>query len=237
MAQIDIVNLIVVALAIAVAAAVPALLPRLPAPGVVLEIVIGVLAGPQVLGLVHPGATLNFLASFGLGILFLMAGFEMEPGVLRGRPIRNALMGWAISLAIALIAAGLLANAGLARAPVLTALALGTTTLGALMPVLRDDGVLGPPYGPLVLAAGAVGEAGPVIGLSLVLAGGRAPLEALVMVVFAAGAVGAVIGAARASGGHFAGIVQRTMRSSGQLPTRLAICVLILLIVLSEQLD
>src|SRR4051794_17754073 len=143
MAQIDIVNLIVVALAIAVAAAVPALLPRLPAPGVVLEIVIGVLAGPQVLGLVHPGVTLNFLASFGLGILFLMAGFEMEPGVLRGRPIRNAVMGWAISLAIALVAAGLLANAGLAPPPGLTAPAPGPPTPGAPMPGPPDAGGLG----------------------------------------------------------------------------------------------
>src|SRR5271166_1938191 len=120
-------NLIAVAITMAIAAGIPALLPRLPLPGVVLEIVLGVIIGPQVLGLVHPGITLNFMADFGLGMLFLMAGFEMDPAVLQGRPIRNATVGWVMSAVIALGAATLLYETGLARAPILTALALATT--------------------------------------------------------------------------------------------------------------
>jgi Kef-type K+ transport system membrane component KefB len=89
----------------------------------------------------------------------------------------------------------------------------------------------------MVLAAGALGEAAPVIVLSLVLAQGRAPLQAMIMLAFAAGATGAVILAARASGGYLATIVARTMGTSGQLPMRLAICVLILAVVLSDQLQ
>jgi len=230
-------NLIAVAITIAIAAGIPALLPRLPLPGVVLEIVLGVIIGPQVLRLVHPGVTLNFLANFGLGMLFLMAGFEMEPAVLRGRPIRNALAGWALTAVIALGAAILLTRAGLASGWLLTGLALTTTTIGALLPMLRDAGLLSPPYGPMVLAAGAIGEAFPVIALSLVLGQGRAPLQALIMLAFAAGAAGAVILAARASGGYLATIVERTMGTSGQLPMRLAICALILMVVLSDQLQ
>jgi hypothetical protein len=64
------VNLIAVAAAMAVAAAIPAVLPRLPLPGVVLEIVIGAIIDPQVLGSVRPGAALNFPADFGFGMLF-----------------------------------------------------------------------------------------------------------------------------------------------------------------------
>src|SRR5271166_3230739 len=94
-------NLIAVAITIAIAAGIPALLPRLPLPGVVLEIVLGVIIGPQVLGLVHPHVTLNFLANFGLGMLFLMAGFEVDPAILKGRPLRNAVWGWALTLIIA----------------------------------------------------------------------------------------------------------------------------------------
>jgi hypothetical protein len=60
MENVNIVNLIAVVVATAVAAAIPALLPRLPLPGVVLEIVIGAIIGPQVLGLVHPGATMSY---------------------------------------------------------------------------------------------------------------------------------------------------------------------------------
>ena len=166
MQQVSTQTLILVALAMAIAAGIPALLPRLPLPGVVIEIVLGAVIGPQVLGLVHPGTTLNFLADFGLAMLFLMAGFEMDPAVLRGRPISNALAGWVISAVIALGAATLLFEAGLARTPILTALALSTTAIGALMPMLRDDRLLGPPYGPMVLAAGAIGEAAPVVALS-----------------------------------------------------------------------
>jgi Kef-type K+ transport system membrane component KefB len=108
MEHVDITNLIVVAVEMAVTACIPALLPRLPVPGVVLEIVIGVIVGPQVLGWVHPGLTMNFLADFGLTMLFLMAGFEIDPNVLRGAPIRNAIAGWVISAALALTAATLL---------------------------------------------------------------------------------------------------------------------------------
>jgi hypothetical protein len=53
------------------------------------------------------------------------------------------------------------------------------------MPMLRDAGVLAPPCGPMVLAAGTMGEVGPVVALSLVLAGGRAPAQAPVMLAFA----------------------------------------------------
>jgi len=237
MQHVDVTNVIVVAVVIALAAGIPALLPRLPIPGVVFEIVLGAIIGPQILGLVHPGVTLNFLANFGLGMLFLMAGFEMDPAVLRGRPIRNALAGWVISAIIAVGAALLLSTAGIATAPLYTALALSTTTIGTLMPMLRDAGVLGPPYGPMILAAGAIGEAAPVIALSLVLAQGRAPLQAIILLAFAAGAVVAVLAAARASSGYYAKVVESTMGSSGQLPMRLAIFVLILLVFLSEQLD
>jgi len=237
MEQVSTENLIAVAVTMALAAGIPALLPRLPLPGVVLEIVLGAIIGPQVLDLVHPQMTLNFLADFGLGMLFLMAGYEMDPAALRGRPIRNALAGWALSAVIAFGAAVLLTTAGPASGRLLTGLALTTTTIGALLPMLRDAGLLSPPYGPMVLAAGAIGEAAPVIALSLVLAQGRAPVQAVIMLAFAAGAAGAVIMAARASGGYLATIVARTMTTSGQLPMRLAICALILLVVLSDQLQ
>lgn len=236
MEKIDLVNLIAVTLAMAIAAAIPALLPRLPIPGVVLEIILGVIIGPQVLGLVHPHVTLNFLANFGVGMLFLMAGFEVDPAILKGRPLRNAVWGWALTLIIAFGAAAALASAGLAQNWLFAGLALTTTTIGALLPMLRDAGLLAPPYGPMVMAAGIIGEAGPVVVLSLLLAQGRAPTEAAIMVAFAAAAMGAIILASRVKSRLFTRVVERTMETSGQLPARLAVCSLILLVVLSEHL-
>lgn len=236
MEGVNVANLIAVGVAIAVAAGIPALFPRLPLPGVVLEIAIGALIGPQLLGIAKPGPGLEFLAQFGLWMLFLMAGFEMDPAVLRGRPLRNALLGWATTLAIAFAAAFSLYGAGLGRAPVLTSLALSTTAVGALLPVLRDARLLGPPYGPMVLSAGAVGEAGPVIALSLVLADSRAPIEAAIILAFAVGATAVVVVTARARS-HIAGVIDRTMGTSGQFPMRLAILLLFVMVVLSDQLD
>ncbi len=236
MERIEIVNLIAVALAMGLAAAIPALLPRLPLPGVVLEIVFGVIIGPQVLGIVHPHVTLNFLANLGVGMLFLMAGFETDPDLLKGRPIRNAMRGWGLTLAIAFGATAALASAGLAKNWLFTGLALTTTSIGALLPMLKDAGLLAPPYGPMVMAAGIAGEAGPVILLSLLLAHGRAPIEAAILAAFAIATIAALVAASRAKNGFFAGVVERTMETSGQLPMRLAICALVLLVVLSEYL-
>ena len=157
--------------------------------------------------------------------------------MLSGRPIRNALTGWALTAIIAFGAAMLLTSAALASGWLLTGLALTTSSIGALLPTLRDAGLLSPPYGPMVTAAGAIGEAAPVVVLSLVLAQDRAPMQALIMLAFAAGATGAIVMAARASGGYLAMIVARTIGTSGQLPMRLAICVLILVVVLSDQLQ
>jgi Kef-type K+ transport system membrane component KefB len=230
-------TLITIALAMVAAAGVPVLLPRLRVPGVVFEILLGVLVGPHVLDFVEPDVVLDFLADLGLGMLFLMAGFDLDPPALRGHPIRNALAGWGVTLMIAFLAAALLVDEGLADAWLMIGLALSTTSVGVLLPVLRDDGLLRPPYGPMVLAAGAIGEAGPVIVLSLLLAKGGAPAEALILVAFAAAAVGAVVLAARVGGEHLAGIVERSIGTSGQLPIRLALFLLIVLTVVSRALD
>jgi Kef-type K+ transport system membrane component KefB len=230
-------TLITIALAMVVAAGIPVLLPRLSVPVVVFEILIGVLIGPHVLDIFEPDAVLDFLADLGLGMLFLMAGFEMDPPALRGQPIRNALAGWVVTLAIAFSAAAILVEEGLKDAWLLVGLALSTTSMGVLLPVLRDGGLLRPPYGPMVLAAGAMGEAGPVILLSLLLAKGGAPAEALIMIAFAAAAVGAVMLASRIGGERLAGVVERTIGTSGQLPIRLALLALIVLTVVSRELD
>lgn len=231
-------NLLGVAVAMAISATITALFPRLPVPGSVLEIVLGVLLGPQVLHVLAPGPASSLFSLLGLAMLFLMAGFEMNPAILSGRPIRNALVGWCLSAVIALGAAWVLVAAGLAGAPLMTGLAMTTTAIGALLPALRDAALLSPPYGPMVLAAGAVGEAGPVIILSLVLAEeARTLLEVVMMIGFAAAAIGAVVLAARSKHAAFAAIVERSIGKSGQFPVRLAVCILIILMVISIRLS
>jgi Kef-type K+ transport system membrane component KefB len=139
---------------------------------------------------------------------------------------------------LALAAAVFLFAGGVARAPLLTALALSTTSIGLLLPVLRDGGLLTPPYGPAVLAAGALGEGAPLFLLPLALAHqGGAGAQAMIMIGFAVAAGGAIVFASHESRGAFAAIIERTMGTSGQLPMRLAICLLIFLVVLSQRFE
>jgi Kef-type K+ transport system membrane component KefB len=237
MVNVDLVSVVAVFAAMTVAAGLPALFPRLGIPGVVLEIAAGVLIGPQVLGLVHTGPIVGTLSTLGLCILFLLAGFEVDPDVLKGRPLRLAWRGWAASAVLACGATFALAAFGIIESPLLTALALTTTAVGALLPILRDAGRLAPPYGPVILATGAIGEAAPLIALSLILAGAAgAPGQALILVGFAIGAAAAVFVAARTTHGHLAGVVARTMGSSGQFPLRLVLFLMVLLVALSEEL-
>lgn len=223
--------------AIAIAAAVPALLPRLAIPSVVIEILLGAALGPAALAVIEIGPVVSLLADLGLALLFFMAGYEVDPAVLKGRPLRLAVVGWIASAALGAGVSFALHGAGVIEGAGFVALAVATTAIGALMPILRDAGQLGPPYGPLVLAAGAIGEAAPIIGLSLLLAGtANLAVQSGILLAGAIASLAAVLLAARISEGRFATLMSRTMDRAGQLPLRLCLLLTVLLVVLSENL-
>jgi len=138
-------SLFVVAMVAALAPLVVGLLARLRVPQVVVLIVGGIVIGPQVLGWAEP-ASIGLLANVGLGFLFLLAGYELELALFRQKAGRLAFVGWAVMAVLALAVAGLLEAAGLVRAFVPVALALTTTALGTLLPILRDNDMLGGPF-------------------------------------------------------------------------------------------
>ena len=137
-------------------------------PQVVLLLVGGVLIGPQVLGIAEP-ELVQLIAEVGLGFLFLIAGYEVEPRLLREPVATRAFVAWAASLALALVVVGILAAAGLVHAYVAVSLALTTTALGVLLPLLRDRGLLSTGFGDAVLTTGAVGEMLPVLAVAIFL--------------------------------------------------------------------
>src|SRR4051812_26289565 len=161
-------SLFVVALVAALAPLVVGLLARLRVPQVVVLIIGGVVIGPQVLGWAEP-SSIELVANVGLGFLFLLAGYELDLTLFRQKAGGLALVGWAVSVVLALAVVGLLEAAGLVRAFVPVALALTTTALGTLLPILRDNDMLGGPFGRYVLAAGAVGEFLPVVAIAIFL--------------------------------------------------------------------
>jgi Kef-type K+ transport system membrane component KefB len=188
-------------------------------PVVVLELVLGVLIGPQLLGLAHVNAFTSFFADLGLGMLFFFAGYEIDIARIRGQPLRLALFGWAMSLAIAYTIGGVLAAAGVVLSLVYTGSALATTAIGTLMPVLSDTGQLRTRFGTYLLAAGAVGEFGPILLLTLVLSTQNELHNALILLAFVALAVVVALGAVRSSRRTLP-LFERTIEKSSQLAIR-----------------
>lgn len=204
-------------------------------PLVVFEIVLGLILGPAILGWIVPDALATFFSDFGLAMLFFLAGMEIDFRTIRGRPLSRAAIGWVISLAAGFGLAALAAPHLSAAAFV--AIALTSTALGTIMPVLRDSGDLRTPFGVAVMALGAVGEFGPLLAISLFLSG-RSPLvAALVLIAFAVIAGAAIWYAARGGGRRLHRIIGTTMHTSGQFGVRLVVLVLVALVALSIVLD
>ena len=127
------------------------------------------LIGPQVLDLAQVDAFIEFFSNLGLGMLFFFAGYEIDFDRIRGRPLRLGALGWAISLALAYGIGGVLAAAGVVVSFLYTGSAMATTAIGTLIPILRDNGELKTRFGTYLLAAGGVGEFGPILLVTLVL--------------------------------------------------------------------
>jgi Kef-type K+ transport system membrane component KefB len=161
-------TLLAVVLIAALAPVIVAILPGPKIPQVVILIFGGILIGPHVLGLGDTGS-IQLLSNIGLGFLFLLAGYELDPRLFRERAGRMAMIGWAVSALLAVGAVGLLASFGFVRDFVPIGLALTTTALGTLLPILQDNNMLEGKFGRYVLAAGAVGELFPIVAISLFL--------------------------------------------------------------------
>jgi Kef-type K+ transport system membrane component KefB len=228
--------LLVAAAAPIVAAAAGRLHERLLVPVVVVELVLGAVIGPDVLGLAEMNDVLEFLGQLGLGFLFFFAGYEVDINRIRGAPVRLAAIGWLISVALAYSIAGALAAAGVVLSGLLVGSAMTTTALGTILPILRDAGRLDTTLGRFVLGAGAVGEFGPVLIVTVLLGSESDPgKQVFLLVVFVALAIVAALVSMRAIG-HGWSFLERHMETSGQVPVRLTVLLLFGLVVVAADL-
>jgi Kef-type K+ transport system membrane component KefB len=162
--------LIVVAAGFAVPFAL-GLFPKVRLPSVVLEIIAGIIIGPSVLGIVHVDQAIEVISVIGLAFLLFLAGLEIDFSKLRGQVLRLTLVGFIASFAIAVVVAVLLKTTGLIETPLLVAIILCATSLGVLVPVLKDSGQITSTFGQLVIAAGTIADFGAVILLSIFFSG------------------------------------------------------------------
>jgi Kef-type K+ transport system membrane component KefB len=227
-------DLVAVALVAALAPLVVAVLPGPRIPQIVIFLLGGVLIGPHGLGLAE-SASIQLLSNIGLGFLFLLAGFELDPRLLWQRPGRLGIVGWLISAAIAVGAVAGLGAAGYVKDYVPVGLALTTTALGVLLPILRDNSMLGGEFGRHVHAAGTVGELFPILVIAVFLTQ-RGHLVALASV-----ALVGVLGLALSAVPRFARsrVVQQTIRegqdATGQTILRWALVLLFLLLAIASR--
>ena len=223
-------SLLVVTLVAALAPMIVAALPGPRVPQVVILILAGVLIGPHVLGLADTTG-IKLFSNVGLGFLFLLAGYELDPRLLRARAGRLAMGGWAFSVAIAVGAVAGLGSIGFVRDFVPIGLALTTTALGTLLPILHDNDMLSGEFGRYVLAAGAVGELFPIVAISLFLTGRRefvaiASILAVAVVAVLLAVLPHVIGDSR-----LRAIVRQGRRATSQTTLRWSIVLLLVLLV------
>jgi Kef-type K+ transport system membrane component KefB len=167
MAELHFTNLLIVVVAGLAAPFVLGLSPRLRLPAVVLEIIIGIVIGPSGLGWVEIDEPVAVLSLIGLAFLLFLAGLEVEFHKLRGRVLRLTSLGFVVSFGLAIVAGLLLDAGGLASEPLFVAIVLSATSLGIIIPVLKDAKESGSSFGQLVIAAGSIADFGAVILLSL----------------------------------------------------------------------
>jgi len=204
-------------------------------PIVVVEIALGIAVGPHGLGVARAEGVLGFLGLLGLTFLFFLAGLEIDFRRIRGRPLLLASAGWLCSFALALLIAGWLWRVGFVRAPLLVAVALATTALGTLLPILRDAGELETRFGQFVLATGALGEVGPIVAVSVILTGEHTRWSQTgLLLAFIAVAAAAMGTALRVHPPDVVRLFARTMHASSQLPVRACVLLLIGLVVLAD---
>ena len=222
----------VAALAAVTVVALPA---RFAPPVVVVELLLGIVIGPQVLGLAESDDFIDFFSNLGLGMLFFFAGYEIDFERIKGRPLKLALWGWLLSLLLAYGIGGLLAAAGIVVSLLYTGSALATTAIGTLIPILRDSGELRTRFGTLLLAAGGIGEFGPILLITLVLSTAQPLHEAAILAGFVALALGiAIFSVGLGSRGLEA--LERTVEASSQLAVRIVTLLVFGLVLLAGEL-
>ncbi len=235
-----IIDLAVIATISVLAPVAAELLKRIGIPGVILEIGLGIVAGPAVIGLIRPNVTVDVLANMGLCLLMFLAGYELELPRLSGRPMALAGFGWLCSLVLAAAAMAVFVLSGAVHQSLtgtaLIGAALTTTALGTLLPVLSDSGVLGLRFGTLMLAIGSVGEFGPIVLVAVLFGGTEPATTVLLLVAFSVLAALAGLSARRAWPSRVTMLLSRSLHTSSQLLIRVGLLVIVGLVYLAGSL-
>jgi len=206
-------------------------------PEVVIEILLGIVIGPYVLGLAHPTSVVTAFSELGLTYLMFLAGTELDLATMRKGHMGRAGAAWLVSLVLALGVGSILSSTGLVLDWLVVGMCLTTTALGTLLPILRDNGVLHTSIGPVVLAVGSIGEFGPIVAVAVLLTNRDPKITFLLLFLFVAVAAVAAALAQRVHPPGWVALLRRHIDSTAQLPVRISVVLVVLMVYLALQLS
>src|SRR4051794_5703191 len=231
-------NLFIVALVALLAPLLVAAVPAFRVPAVVVEIIAGVVLGPDVLGVVDVDLAVQVLGVIGLAFLLFTVGLELDVRTLRGTALRLAAAGYAVSLALG-TGAGLLAGAaGWVSSPLLVAIALSATSLGLVVPVLKDSGQIDSMTARLTVAAATLADVAAILLITLLFSEEATSIGArVVLLTTFVGVVAMTAGALLVTQrwDSLTGIVRMLQDTTAEIRVRGAVVLLLGFVVLAQQ--
>src|SRR6266699_2893165 len=238
MPDVSFINLLVVAAVAVLAPLTVGFAPRLRIPAVVLEIVGGIVIGPSGFGWVRFDLPVQILALFGLAFLLFLAGLEIDVHPLRGRPLRCAVLGYLATRVLGYGAGVPFAAVGWVSEPLLRAIMLSATSLGLVVPVLKDAGQVHSQVGQSALAAASIADFAAIVLLSLLFSssGGSTGSKVVVLGVFdGLIAVTALVVSGAARSVRLGQVLVRLQDTTAEIRVRCAVLLLVAFTVLAEK--
>jgi Kef-type K+ transport system membrane component KefB len=230
-------SLFVIAVAVALAPLCSEVLRRWRVPSVLFELLLGILIGPEVLHWADVNSFVAGLAVLGICFLFFMAGYEIDFSQLTGHPLNRGITGWLVSLLLGLAVGVVLLLSDYVVSSLLVGLSLTTTTIGTLLPMLRDRDMLDSSFGRYLVAAGTAGEFGPVLAVTVLLGASRPGTELALLVLFVLVTLGVAYVATRRQPPRMVETMQRHLDTSSQLPVRIVLLLLTGLVLVAASLS
>jgi Kef-type K+ transport system membrane component KefB len=232
-------NLLIVVVIGVLAPLILGFFPSVRLPAIVLEIVLGIAVGPAGLGWVKPDLPVSILALIGLAFLLFLSGLEIDVERLHGRILKLTALGFVVSFVIAVVLGVGLQAAGFVKSPLFVAIVLVATSLGVIVPVLKDSGNIGTSFGQLVIAAASIADFGAIILLSLFFSGkGSTSTAGTLILLGVFGLVVALVGLAIAGverSMSLSAVLRRLQDTTAQIRVRAAFALLIGFTAVAEQ--
>ena len=160
-------------------------------PAVALLIFFGMLIGPSMLDLANEDPGIGMLKELGVGALFLLAGFEIDLATLKSKEAATGLSTWLICMVVSGVGAYFLMDD--IPGAIVMAIALTSTALGTITPMLKQDKLLGTRVGDSVVIHGAIGEVAPITAMALLLGTRSTWATMLILLAFIAIAVAVAV--------------------------------------------